>query len=248
MLFSHDHPPSTIRHLAPMLIDRLSPRLAEDNPLWLVVLCDLMTNLMLFFLVLFSFSRMDVEEREKTMAGIKEGFAGAPETPSERRAPEALERFQEREAVTALDEYLKSRKLKAGIEVNEAEIRVDLPSPVLFGSGISEITKGAREELSGLARILAKIPKGRIFVEGHTDTVPIPAGKGYASNWHLSAARAERVARVLEAGGVPAKRIVVAGYGEYRPAAPNDSAQGRAANRRIEIRVLRRAGKRVDGR
>jgi chemotaxis protein MotB len=194
-----------------MLINRLSPRLSEDNPLWLVVLCDLMTNLMLFFLVLFAFSRLDSEERDKTMRELREGFVGAGETPAEKRAPEALEKFQEQEAVAALDAFLKSRNLR-GASRTEAEIRFAMPSPVLFAEGRAAVNSRAREDLAALAAILRQIPKARVVVE-----------------------------RVLEEAGFPPGRLSVAGYGEFRPAASNDTPEGRAANRRIEIRVRRRA-------
>ncbi|HSH70991.1 MAG TPA: OmpA family protein, partial [Deferrisomatales bacterium] len=79
------------------------------------------------------------------------------------------------------------------------------------------------------------------LVEGHTDDVPIRGvlAQRFPTNWELSAARALSVVRFLqEVGGVDPARLAAAGYGEYRPAVPNDSAENRARNRRIELKLV----------
>jgi chemotaxis protein MotB len=77
------------------------------------------------------------------------------------------------------------------------------------------------------------IPHG-VEVQGHTDNVPIHSGR-YPTNWELAGARASRVVRFLEQQGVAPERLCAISHGEYAPVAPNDSAAGRAKNRRIEI-------------
>lgn len=77
-------------------------------------------------------------------------------------------------------------------------------------------------------------------VEGHTDNVPIHNAE-FDSNWELSAARATRIARLLlELNAVPPERLSAAGYAEYHPVASNDTAEGRAENRRVDVVVLPR--------
>ena len=80
-----------------------------------------------------------------------------------------------------------------------------------------------------------------IVVDGHTDNVPIHTAQ-FPSNWELSTARAIAVARFfLDGGGMQPKRVGVAGYGEYRPLATNDTPAGRARNRRVELFVYKDA-------
>ncbi len=114
----------------------------------------------------------------------------------------------------------------------EVEIRTDL----LFPSGSAQLEKNAVNVIERLAGTLAPFPNP-IRVEGHTDNVPIKT-LVYYSNWELSAARAGSVVRVLSKGGVNPNRLAVIGFGEQRPVQPNDSAQGRNANRRVVVVIL----------
>ncbi|MFZ8924359.1 MAG: OmpA family protein [Candidatus Puniceispirillaceae bacterium] len=76
-------------------------------------------------------------------------------------------------------------------------------------------------------------------VDGHTDNVPIRAGR-YADNWDLSTERALSVVRYLNQQGLPANRLAAAGYGEYQPLDASDSANARRKNRRIELKITQR--------
>ena len=79
---------------------------------------------------------------------------------------------------------------------------------------------------------------GRITIEGHTDSIPVSGNDRYRSNWDLSGARAASVADFLiERGGVPRERMVVRGMADIKPLAPNDTREGRAKNRRIEVLI-----------
>jgi chemotaxis protein MotB len=140
-----------------------------------------------------------------------------------------------------------SLESRMGAEIKKGEIRltqdagrikVDLVDKVLFDSGQAELSGRGVEVLSRLAGVLSKIDDKQIQVAGHTDDAPIvnDLKQRYPSNWELSAARAVNVVRFLaEKGGVPAKRLVAAGHGEFQPVGSNGSSQGRAQNRRIEI-------------
>ncbi|WP_323036137.1 OmpA family protein [Pararhodobacter sp.] len=78
-------------------------------------------------------------------------------------------------------------------------------------------------------------------MDGHTDNVPIPAGGAYASNWELSQARALSVVLyMIEDLGFPPERLAAAGFGEFRPVDPGNSAEARAQNRRIELKLTER--------
>ena len=119
-------------------------------------------------------------------------------------------------------------------------------SEVLFAQGQAKIGSEGQEQLAKLAVALAdiasKIPSDInwvLQVEGHTDDVPIRAGR-YADNWDLSTERALSVVRYLNQQGLPANRLAAAGYGEYQPLDSADSDDARRKNRRIELKITQR--------
>jgi len=119
-------------------------------------------------------------------------------------------------------------------------------SEVLFDSGSAELGGAGKEQLSRLAgtlkTIAARIPTGInwvLRVDGHTDSVPISNDR-FPSNWELSAARAISVVKHLKSRGIPPGRLAAAGFGEFYPLAPGDSAVARQRNRRIEIKLDQR--------
>ncbi len=119
-------------------------------------------------------------------------------------------------------------------------------SEVLFASGAAEINVGAYAQLRTLAQTLndlaTQIPDDIdwvLRVDGHTDRVPIQTPK-FASNWELSAARSISVVKYLIDQGVPANRLVAAGFGEYQPIVPGESKAALNRNRRIELKLTQR--------
>ncbi len=131
-----------------------------------------------------------------------------------------------------LKSMIDSGKLKVRIVRNKMVI--ELPEAVLFASGSAKLkTEGVRV-LAELGPVLASL-KGRDFqVGGHTDNKPIRT-KRFPSNWELSGARAIDVTQLLIEYGVPATRVSAAAYAATQPVADNDTPEGRALNRRIEI-------------
>lgn len=113
---------------------------------------------------------------------------------------------------------------------------VRIKDRILFPSGSEQVTREGEELLRQLAVELVRLGRP-IRVEGHTDNVPVrvQAQKYPLGNLQLSTARALHVAAVLQDAGLPAEEIAVAGYGEWRPLAGNDTPAGRARNRRVEI-------------
>lgn len=120
------------------------------------------------------------------------------------------------------------------IATRNGRLVLQLPNDVLFDSGHTAIKPAGRDALVAIASVLRTI-QGRTFqVAGDTDNVPIQ-NSFFPSNWELSTARAVAVVKLLVAQGVDPHALSAAGYGEYDPVAGNDSADGRAKNRRIEI-------------
>ncbi|PYG04060.1 MULTISPECIES: flagellar motor protein MotD [unclassified Thioalkalivibrio] len=124
-------------------------------------------------------------------------------------------------------------------------LEIEITSQLLFPSGEATLNPDAEPVLEDIAGVLA--PRAaRIHVEGHTDNVPITTAV-YPSNWELSAARAATVVRMFEQQGMDPADMVALGHGEYRPVADNETAAGRAENRRVAIVVLPGAPPREDG-
>ncbi|MBI5246815.1 MAG: OmpA family protein [Elusimicrobia bacterium] len=208
---------------------RVAPSQSEDNPLWLVVLADMMTNLMLFFLVMFAMTQQD----SKAQAALARAFDAKDVVEEAPKVEPKTQEFLEQKAAEEL------KRLFADVEVTREMIRVRLHDQPLFGSGQARLSATAAAPIAGLARVLKEMPN-EVIVEGHTDNVRL-SNSPYKSNWELSVARSYSVIERLAGEGVEAQRLVAAGYGEHHPAAGNDSSEGRARNRRVEIIIRRGA-------
>ena len=136
--------------------------------------------------------------------------------------------------------------LKGRDDVQIVGDRFVFQSEVLFAQGQAEIAVEGQDQLAKLAVALAdiatKIPEDInwvLQVDGHTDDVPIRAGR-YADNWDLSTERALSVVRFLNQQGLPANRLAAAGYGEFQPLDAADNDDARRKNRRIELKITQR--------
>lgn len=178
------------------------------------------------------------KDRENLNKLVK-GYTGEINT-MEAALAEAAAR--EARAAKRLEEFNSMmRQLKAMIDAGKLKVRIirnkmviQLPEAVLFPSGRAKLKKEGVKVLAELGPVLASL-KGRDFqVGGHTDNVPIKT-KRFPSNWELSGARAIDVTELLIEYGVPATRVSAAAYADTQPDASNDTKEGRAQNRRIEI-------------
>lgn len=121
-------------------------------------------------------------------------------------------------------------------------------SEVLFTPGAAELAPEGQAQIAGVVEILnevaGEIPpeiNWIIRVDGHTDTVPLSGTGAFADNWELSQARALSVVRyMVDELGFPPSRLAATGFGEFQPVAPGDSAEARAQNRRIELKLTER--------
>jgi chemotaxis protein MotB len=117
-------------------------------------------------------------------------------------------------------------------------------SEVLFPSGGAELNDPGKLEMGKLATAILELSREIpseinwvLRVDGHTDNVPLSGAGKYADNWELSSGRATSVVKYLISQGVPADRLVAAGFGQYQPIAEGDSAEARSQNRRIELKL-----------
>lgn len=157
----------------------------------------------------------------------------------------ALRELQEiiarKDAVTKkLNDVLRNALLgfnsdELSIEIKDGKVYVSLSDKLLFQSGSAAVESKGKEALKVLADVLNKNPDIDILVEGHTDNIPIKTAV-YKDNWDLSVARATTITRILtETNSVNAKRVTASGRSQFYPKATNDTAEGRAKNRRTEI-------------
>ena len=116
-------------------------------------------------------------------------------------------------------------------------LTVEVAEQLFFDSGKAALKDTGKEVLKKVGEALKGYDDKMVRVVGHTDNVPIATAQ-FPSNWELSAARATTVVRFLQANGVPPERLTASGRGEFSPIAPNDDAEGRRKNRRIEITLI----------
>ncbi len=211
------------------------------NALWAVTYGDLMSYLMIFFLMLFAFSMAKQDKTksrkyEESLSNIQRSFGGKVD---QKRLERAKAQEDESKLESNLKQSMQTNDLSGLVQIqsNERKVKLVLTEGVLFASGRADLKDPAKKILTPIAAELKKIPND-IVIEGHTDNVPIKAGK-YSSNWELSMARAYSVLQFFSEQGIDENHLAGIGYGEHRPVGNNATAEGRAQNRRIEISLMK---------
>jgi chemotaxis protein MotB len=123
------------------------------------------------------------------------------------------------------------------VKIVDGRMVVELATDILFDSGSAKLSEAGTQALQEVAVVLQDIPERSYQVEGHTDNDPIKTTQ-YPSNWELASGRALRVVRTMVGAGLSPERVSAASFGEYKPAASNDTPEDKALNRRIEIVVI----------
>ncbi|NMA86368.1 MAG: flagellar motor protein MotB [Tissierellia bacterium] len=226
-------------------------RRQEENNVgdWLTTYSDMVTLLLTFFVLLFSFSEIDAQKFRNIMSsfqggtGVLDGGASLEISeevpPFEEELEEDLEKLKE-----ILEEYADSIGLGSEIilSVEERGLVIRFMDNVLFDSGKADLKPESIKILNALAEILNReeFKERLIKIEGHTDTDPIIYSKNFPTNWELSAIRATNVLRhLVEKENIDGNRVSSSGYSFYRPIAPNNSSENKQKNRRVDIVILR---------
>ncbi|MDH5173936.1 MAG: OmpA family protein [Elusimicrobiota bacterium] len=191
--------------------------IGRSTPTWMLTYSDLMTQVLIFFVMMFALaSAMNemqlVKLKKKLEAYVTENRLG---------------------------NYI-------GLKIDEKGLVISLREKLMFDSGRAEIYQEAKYILKDITKEIGDVPNNT-RIEGHTDNVPIGAElkSKFPTNWELSTARATNVTRyLLETLNFPPKRISSAGYGEYQPVLDNDTEEHKAMNRRVDI-VVQRIGTRL---
>jgi chemotaxis protein MotB len=142
---------------------------------------------------------------------------------------------QFRELAARFQKLVDAGQLK--VTMRHGRMVLELPNDVLFDSGRTDIKEVGKKTIAEIAGVLRTMPDRRFQVAGHTDNVQIHTPR-FPSNWELSTARAVEVVKLLVDAGMDSRNLSAAGYGEFSPLESNDTPDGRAKNRRIEITLL----------
>lgn len=222
----------------------------DDEATWLVTYADLMTILLVFFILLFTLSFFEKERYKHTVESLKirieedANLIGLmelmeiPETADTQITIEDITGLNSREKtlVEDINRFVESSRQHQNIssKILDGKIIVSVKGKALFNSGSAALNDTAVSIFDEIIQILYDYPEYNINIKGHTDNIPISTAI-FPSNWELSAVRATTVLKHLVAKGVDPQRLTATGYGQVMPLVPNTSEENRAKNRRVEF-------------
>ncbi|MCS7281169.1 MAG: OmpA family protein [Desulfobacterota bacterium] len=213
----------------------------ENVERWLITYADVITLLLALFIMMYSFSKTDAEKYKEVSRHLKsifisgsrilegEGFGGVIDE------LDALRGELEREL-----EDIKRSQGANQIQIlrDERGVVIRILDRAFFDEGRADLKENAKKTIDKIAPVLKRI-RNPVMIEGHTDNVPIH-NEYFRSNWELSVRRATEVVRYfIEKAKIPPNRLSASGFAEFRPIASNETEEGRALNRRIEIVILK---------
>ena len=243
------------------------PRRQDEENLdrWLISYADFITLLFALFVVLYAISKVDEGKYKVLGTSLNFAFAslsaGKPIAVDPAQQPVLSEQelllkslVDRRNARLAEQQRKQNESMQAMVSnlqqvmaplvknemVNVTQtprgVMVDINASALFEQGEAVLQRGAVRALGEVAKVLEPGSEA-IEVEGHTDDIPIFTPQ-FPSNWELSAARASSVVRLFIEQGVAAERLSAVGLASYRPISTNETAEGRARNRRVTVTIL----------
>lgn len=219
---------------------------------WLLTYADLITLLLIFFVVMYALSSVNAKKFEAMAVSLANAMGGGQSVfnnPGASIVPgvsgqdlnQELSEVDELERIKReLQAYIEQNGLSGQVTVNleERGVVLSFQDVALFALGSAKLTPRASELIVKVGQILLKT-RQFIRVEGHTDNLPINT-REFPSNWELSVARSTSVVQeLIHSLNFPPHRLSASGYGEFRPQEPNDSVENRQKNRRVDIVVLR---------
>ena len=225
---------------------------------WLLTYADLITLLLVFFVVLYALSQVDKAKYQALKASLSRSFNvvnmkgqghrldtvmdGGTGVLTQPNPVQVLEESEMQDISKSIQQMAKKEHLENDIHttIDSQGLTISISNASFFNPGEATIQPSAIPALDSIGVMLKSFDHA-IRVEGHTDNTPISTPR-FPSNWELSAARACSIVRFLiDRHGLDPHRLYAAGYGEYYPKVPNDTEAHRAENRRVDIVVLRSA-------
>jgi len=223
-------------------------------PAWVVTFADLVTLLMVFFILLFAMGSIEDEKWRLVKQSLKSalGTEDIPEAGT-RQGLEVITAALNEESLQAVDEigamvakeieeiaseveeFVYKNKLAGQVQVSSDErgAVITVSDIVLFSPGTARMNKKGVQVIQEVFELLNQF-NYKVKIEGHTDDTPIRTDR-FPSNWELSASRAAEVARMFVESGFSAENLSIEGLAEFHPKVPNTSPLNRSTNRRIEI-------------
>lgn len=230
---------------------------SDNHDRWLVSYADFITLLFAFFVVMYALSSINEGKYRVLSNSLVNAFGrvqtapiqGEPQPspgglpralPPRQRTSEAVRREKEQLTGVARDILQVMAPLvqqgKVRVTQSERGVNVEINASVLFAPGDARLSGDSIQVLRAVAAVLREVDHA-IQVEGHTDSVPIRTVQ-FPSNWELSAVRASSVVRLFIESGLSEKRLTAVGHGSTQPVGPNDTAEGRLRNRRVQVMIL----------
>lgn len=187
--------------------------------LWAITYGDMMSFLMIFFMILFAFYSSKNINSQFSMKGLEDTFGRDSEITSALFSKNGIQQI-------------------AKVEISANKININFSDPILFDPGSDHLREASMPHLKKLAAVFNELPNP-VQIEGHTDNRPLGRSSHFKSNWELSSARAFSVLQFFMKAGVAPEKLSAVGYGEFKPIKSNDTPEGRNANRRIEVNIVR---------
>ena len=227
-------------------------------PAWMATFSDLMNLLLCFFVLLFSMSTVDAEKFEMVIASLQSSFSILPSGGASIGDGEMVSSGVSQLQMDVAEEYKEEALAESEqmaeqvqdlvaqygiqdqveIDFNAEYVLLNLNGAVLFDSGKSEIKSEAYPLMDKIGKILQSYQQNMIEIEGHTDNIPFTHSSKYENNDVLSMYRALYVADYMRnITTIDPSHIKSSGRGEYVPIADNSTPEGRARNRRVEIKI-----------
>lgn len=222
----------------------------DDDATWLVTYADLMTILLVFFVLLYTLAFFEKEKFKSAVESIRVqvekdqnliGLLELIEVPEREDTQISIEditglRSREKAIVEDINRFVGKRRQKEDITTTilDGKIIVSVRGAALFPSGSASLGSDATDIFDDIIKILYDYPEYKINIKGHTDDQPIST-RMFPSNWELSAVRATTVLKYLISKGIDPKRLTATGYGSVLPLVPNSSDENRSLNRRVEF-------------
>ena len=214
----------------------------EEEETWFTTYLDMMTLLLVLMIVMLAFSGSGTADSEfkqdinaivvGTQAdGLAAGSKYQADSTGNVVGGSTTEGENNADRLQALG--LDGLSDEIDVLLNEETVSFRINSEILFPSGQADLSLAGVVVLQSLTNVLKK-NDFQVAVEGHTDSIPIRSAR-FPSNWELSSSRAGSVVRYFEANGIASHRLRAVGYADTRALASNDSVEGRAKNRRVEL-------------
>ena len=235
----------------------------DNNERWLLTYSDLITLLMVLFVILYASSNVDTGKYKQLATSFRDALNITPsggevgiiegdvinsdfsddvatDSPEDESDSIVITEEQKLEQVKAeVDNLIAQSGLNSRVvtKIEERGLVISFTDSIFFDSGTADVKEDYKRQLIEISRVLNKIDN-YIRVEGHTDNVAIKTNL-FNSNWQLSAVRAANVVEIfINQCGISPNKLSAIGYGEFRPIQTNDTEAGRAANRRVDIVIL----------